>query len=189
MSSNDLRALEVNAAQLAIILGVSQTKVVDLEDKGVFRADPATDKYIVAVCVPKWGRHLKNLTKKAKGEDTGYEGARAKKMRAAAELEEISLAEKKGELVSIDEITDIVKTEYEIVRQRLFGIPTKVALDVFSCQNADEVHEVLLRALNEALDELKYDVEATAHGSKTKDSKAEPEADPSRVGGHPQVFI
>jgi len=176
MASLNMKELQINATQLSHVLGLSAARVSVMEKKGIIRR-AADGKFSLCEAV----RAYVDTKKQKKGDaaETVYDSARAKKMQATAEIEEMNLQLRKGSLVDIESVVDIVKTEYAIVRQRLFTIPNKVALDIFACENPEEVQEILLTQFNEALDELKYDTGREIDGSAGERTQTGTEANPS----------
>lgn len=77
------------------------------------------------------------------------------------ELTRLDLEAKKGNLVPVDEaVRDVlaaVSSEYTTVRQRLLGIPTRLAPELALVEDAAEVRRLLEAAITEALCELTAD--------------------------------
>jgi len=185
MSKIDFKTIRVNGTELANVLGLSNMRITQLEDKGVISRN-ADKQFTLSEAVIGY---IEMLRKKPSKTDANYEAARARKMEAAADIEEMNAAKRKGELVEIDDVADIVQTEYGIVRQRLFAIPNKIALDVFSCENPQQVQDVLLSQMNEALSELKYDIGRTVDDDQGDDSETVAEDQPSGMGRHLPVSL
>ena len=150
----DVKKLSCTSSEMARVLGVSATNITNLEKSGTIRKEKS-GKFNLASTVIAYISAIKS--KKTESE-ANYETARARKMESSADIEEMNAAQKRGELIEIDSVVDVVETEYAIVRQRLFAIPNKVALDVFSCEKPQEVQELILTQVNEALIELKFDI-------------------------------
>jgi len=87
----------------------------------------------------------------------------AKRIQATLQLEgtRLDLEAKKGNLVPVDEavrdVIDAVSSEYTAVRQRLLGIPTRLAAELALVEDAAEVRRLLEAAITEALCELTAD--------------------------------
>jgi len=183
----DMKKIRVNGAELARAIGISAERVRYYEEKGVFNRD-MDNLFTLSECIFNYVGRLK-ARKKKNSPGEMFEGARAKKMVASAQIEELELKRKQGELVPIQDVVDIVKAEYAIVRQRLFSIPNKIAFDIFACETPQEAQEIINKHLNEALDELKYDTGRTTSESEGDDSQTGPNDNASGVGGQVQNAI
>jgi len=176
-TSLDVKKINVSGQQLGNVFGIANTSVSNHDKKGLF-VRGKDNLYPLAESVQRYIQAIKDKVKENSHGDM-FEAARAKKMVAAAESEELDLRKRKGSLVDISDVTDIVQAEYAVVRQRLFTIPTKAALDVFSCETAQEVQELLMSHLNEALNELKLDVSRKTSGDKNGGTEASANDKPS----------
>lgn len=83
---------------------------------------------------------------------TAREGAAARREAAQAEIAEMDLAERKGELIPIDQARRDVLDKFTVVKTRLLGVPTRIA-QRFPELGA-EVVPVIDELLREALEEL-----------------------------------
>lgn len=167
MADHDIGEMEVNAVALAKILGLSRPRITQLTEKGIFEKAGAR-RYNLVKNVQAYLEMSKKSPSKI---EANYERARAEKMQYQADLEGLKLKTRQGQLVEIDTVEDVVKAEYAIVRQRLFSIPNIVTMDMLSAETPQQVHEPLLAALNEALDELKFDTTRVDTRSETDESE------------------
>lgn len=87
-----------------------------------------------------------------------YNESRARRESALADMAEIEVAERRGELVPVDEARADVVSRFTVVRTRLLGVPSRVAQRL--PQLAGEVVPVLDELLREALEELAVDGDA-----------------------------
>lgn len=92
-------------------------------------------------------------------DDADYHAARARREVAAArreaalaEMAELDLAERRGELIPVDQARADVFDKFTIVRTRLLGVPTRVAQRLPAI--AADVVPVIDELLREALEEL-----------------------------------
>ena len=74
--------------------------------------------------------------------------------RAKAEMEELKLQEKKGELVPVDEILPEIEKEYSLVRTTLLAIPIKKAKALSVMEDPADIQIELEDSINEALEHL-----------------------------------
>lgn len=105
-----------------------------------------------------------------------YDEARARKIAAEAELAEIELSKERGDVLHIDEITNINNEIYGNFRAKLLAIPARTAPDVFASKNVKEAKGLLRQAINDALEELSnsmvevYDPDNTEQQSGNKNN-------------------
>lgn len=105
-----------------------------------------------------------------------YDEARARKIAAEAELAEIELSKERGDVLHIDEITNINNEIYGNFRAKLLAIPARTAPDVFASANVKEAKGLLRQAINDALEELSnsmvevYDPDNTEQQSGNKNN-------------------
>lgn len=158
MTTSDIQQISVSAIDLAKVLGVSQPRISRMESDGRIRRDKE-QKFNLCQSVQSYVMTIKSSKTDS---DKDYESARSRKMQSSAELEEMEVDKRRGELIEISEIAKIVKNEYSIVRQRLFSLPNKVAMDVVACESAQEAQTAMQDALNEVLSELQFDKETAA---------------------------
>ena len=93
------------------------------------------------------------------------EEARRRKEAALAAMAELDLAKRRGEVVEIEAIADIVGEEYTRLRARLLAIPVKLAPLMEAASNLAERREIISSAISECLAELSADDDyATGRG-------------------------
>src|SRR3954447_11267315 len=113
-------------------------------------------------------------------------GARERKLLAEAGLAELALAQKRGELASVQVLAEAVDGERVVVRERLLAIPGKLQGQL----QPEEVHLVEYE-LYEALEQLSAGADlvtcivgegSLSEGPDNVEAAAAPE--PDRMGGH-----
>jgi phage terminase Nu1 subunit (DNA packaging protein) len=80
--------------------------------------------------------------------------ARRRYLLAAAELKEIQLAEKRGELVSITAVTEKLADELTAARGRLLAMPGRLAGQIAIMSDAVEIEAAIAEEVTRALSEL-----------------------------------
>ena len=150
----DIQKQEITAVDLARVLGFNRSRVTQLETSGIIHRNQNA-KYLLCESVYNYISSIKK--KKSVGADADYEKARARKMEAQADLQEMAVKKKRGELVEIQSVVDTVKSEYATTRQKIFAIPNKLARDIVHCESAKQAQGMMLEAINEALSGLEYD--------------------------------
>jgi hypothetical protein len=93
-----------------------------------------------------------------------YNESRARRESALADMAEIEVAERRGELVPVNEARADVVSRFTVVRTRLLGVPSRVAQRLPHL--AGEVVPILDELLREALEELAVDGDATHDGGR-----------------------
>lgn len=149
----------VNMGDLAVILGVSRATV----QSWVKRGCPAVQKgrngrpwQFNTAEVIEW--RSQQIANAAIGETRSLDMDEAKRRKVAAEaaMAELELAQKKGELVEIESVGELIEEEYARVRARLLGLPVKVAPALEHADLAEREH-IIRNAVIECLDELTAD--------------------------------
>jgi terminase small subunit / prophage DNA-packing protein len=112
---------------------------------------------------------------------------------AEASLKELKLFREAGQLVTVEDAEQVWTKQVAAVRQKLLGIPTKLAPLVLVAETVEEARSILEADINEALNELADGTdsddaplsdEGTGEGSSSSDrsDKAAAEAEAERVG-------
>lgn len=151
----DIQKQVVTTAELAKVLGVSVPRISQLLNNSVLRRNRENYFPLCASVIS----HLSALKNKPGGDEakSSYDKARTRKMEAEADIKEMDSKKRKGDLVEIDDVINIVKKEYTSIRQKLFAIPNKIALEILGCPSPKESQAMLENAINEALRELQLD--------------------------------
>ncbi|MCD8212720.1 MAG: hypothetical protein LUC34_01470 [Campylobacter sp.] len=137
----------VTTKELSDVLGITQRRVQELENAGVF-SKTARNSWDLTACIDSF------LEYKIKSITQSYElsEARAKKELAEAELKELALAEKKGEVIAIarleKDLSDIAAT----VSNKLYSLPQKLKRAI---SLSAETQTALTAEIESILNELK----------------------------------
>lgn len=83
--------------------------------------------------------------------------ARRRKEAAFAAMAELDLGKRRGELVEIESVSEIVGEEYSRVRAKLMGMPVKLAPVLEQATTVQEYREIVEDAVVECLSELSAD--------------------------------
>ena len=83
-----------------------------------------------------------------------FEDARRDKMAAEAELARLDLEKRRGEIVELDVVAEIVESDYSIVRSRILGLASKVAPRVATCGSAARAQSIIEEEAREVLERL-----------------------------------
>lgn len=150
----------VNRADLATLHGISLPTIDAWVRKGcpfVQRGSKGKEWQFDTAAVIEW--LLLKTVEDAVGDvsKVSYDEARRRKVAAEAAMAEYELAERKKELVAVEDFIDQVSKEYSNCRTGLLRIPNKIAPQLAQISNEAEIRQVIAEAINEALSELTSD--------------------------------
>jgi phage terminase Nu1 subunit (DNA packaging protein) len=142
--------LIVNREELAGILGCAPTTVDRYIRAGCPIIEHGTTSQGHRVNTADVVRWLREREAAAPAGDSQSD-ARRRHMAASAELKELALAEKRGQMIRVDDVATILADELANVRSRLMAMPGRLAptvaamSDIFACEKAmtDEVAAAL----------------------------------------------
>jgi phage terminase Nu1 subunit (DNA packaging protein) len=178
----------VGRTELAEIFGVSLTTVDHWTRAGAPHDSSGSGPKFNTAEVVDWrvAQAVEKATEAAPADQT-LDEARRRKTQAEAELAEIELAEKRGQVVQIGEAAKLVAEEYTAVRSRLLAIPNKLAPQIAVESDRAACHALLSGVINEALNELVGAVGGGdapgADDGESGDAEAAADAHGERVGG------
>jgi phage terminase Nu1 subunit (DNA packaging protein) len=126
-----------------------------LESLPVHSEDGRAKYYDVTKALPLIYNDLATIgiERKLQEEQLRFETGRADKM-------ELDVQKRRGELVEINQVSEVVQTEYARVRAGLLAIPNKMAHVLAIVDTPAEIKSKLEDAVNEALSELSVNTEA-----------------------------
>jgi len=141
-------------AALGRLVGVSRQRAAALRDSGTVRGDTLAE-WVASYCA-----HLREQAGARSG--AGLTAARARKAAAEAEIRELDLAERRGELLRRDEALATWQGIVATARQRLRAVPSRVAPQLLAMADVPAIHQLLLDEIDLALTELADDRNADA---------------------------
>jgi len=144
----------VNNKTLSDILGVSGRTVRDLADKGVL-VKLAHGKYEVLPSIHAYIKYKINLAIESfsKG-DIDYAEARRRKELAQAQLAELDLAEKEGELIQVSTVENEAFTAGKKVKDGLSNIPDRISPLLAAESDKNKIYQMLTSEINQVLEFL-----------------------------------
>ena len=147
----------VSCKILADLLGVSGRTVRDLADKGVL-VKMAHGKYDVVASVPAYIKYKIDLAIESfsKG-DIDYAEARRRKELAQAQLAELDLAEKEGELIEVATVESEAFTAGKKVKDGLSNIPDRISPLLAAEADKNAIYRMLTTEINQVLEFLVTD--------------------------------
>ena len=99
--------------------------------------------------------------------------SKRRKLAAEAAMVELDLAKRRGEVIEIDEIVDVIGDDYANLRAKLLSLPTKLAPLVAVVEDMAECKGLIERGIHEALEELTADGIYGSDSSEVEDSSPE----------------
>ena len=144
----------VNSKTLSELLSVSSRTVRDLADKGVLEKQ-GHGKYDVKASVPAYIKYKIDLAIEsfAKG-DIDYAEARRRKELAQAQLAELDLSEKEGELIKVETVENEAFIAGKKVKDGLSNIPDRIAPLLAAESDKNEIYRMLNSEINQVLEGL-----------------------------------
>lgn len=158
-----------NRTQIADVLGVNKVTVDTYVREGmpaVERADRSRGiewVFDTSLCI-KWliERAVARVARSSDAGPESFEDAKTRDKSAVAGLREMQLAERRKELVAIDDVVERVEAQYAIVKSGLRAIPGRVSQLLAVEADPARVEAVLKAEINVVLSALS--AEEAAHG-------------------------
>lgn len=174
----DISDLIVHTDVMANLLGFTRRRVNQLVNEGVLERK-APGRFYLMLNIKKYLDFLRTgqyeEEEKAQAE---YWEEKALHEKAKREMAELKLAKLKNRLHDADDIELIITNMLITFRNRILGIPQKVAPKIIGMENLAEINDAINSELLEALTELsEYDPEMFAGGEaiEEEDDQAVPE--------------
>jgi phage terminase Nu1 subunit (DNA packaging protein) len=146
------------AVQAAQHLDLSERRFRELLDVGVISREGA-GKYDLARTRTQYIRHLRKLASSHGAGKPDLANERALLAREQRETAALRNAISRGEYVRVREVAEIVSAEYAVVRERIMGLPGKIA-DACAMQPREVVESLMFDEISETLNELSVPTEA-----------------------------
>ncbi|MDB2414197.1 hypothetical protein N9W34_00320 [Rickettsiales bacterium] len=138
---------------IAKLFGLSERRVQQLAREGVI-PKPEKNQYELIGCVRSYINYLQQRAfgQGVAPQDTHLE--RARLLKAQADMAEIELAERTGELVTVERVEADWSQMVTACRAKMLSIPTKTAYQISNLKDTHEIEKFLKRTIFEALSEL-----------------------------------
>jgi phage terminase Nu1 subunit (DNA packaging protein) len=132
-------------SELANLLGITTQGVGKATDAGVLKR-LGRGEYDLAASVQAYIKYRESVVRErcSPGE---FNEARIRKMKADAQMSEITLAEKAGKLVNAQNALHIFTTAVANIKARVLALPNRCAPRLAD-KSASEVHEILRREMH-----------------------------------------
>jgi len=145
----------VNVHQLAKMFDRRPRRIQELVKEGMPHL--SRGKYDQGKCFEWYVRYLHNKIEKKGDEFSGLNEQRVRGMRASAEVKEIELARKKGELVKLSDVQRVWSDLILMTKARLLSIPPRLAIDILGESSRVMMQAKIERAIKDALTQLADD--------------------------------
>lgn len=148
--------MRVNRAGLADILGVSVNTIVNYLKEGLpveeAPQDRGTREYTIDTAKAiKWLIGHKSGKRNESGD---FASAKARNEAASAELKEYELAERRKEMVSVDDVAAEVSETFHLIRSRLRSMPARLGQVLSVVSEPQEIERITRIEVDGALSEL-----------------------------------
>lgn len=149
----------MNRTDLAKVFGTAPIQIDRFISKGMpFVENPdktrkSVKEFDTAECID-W--RMKDAVFKAVGEIGGDTEAEAKRRErvAMADLREMQVAERRKEMIRVDDVVEEVEGQLSIVKSRLQAIPSRIAQAVSIVDDAAEIERLMAVEINDALTDI-----------------------------------
>ena len=135
------------------LFGISERRVQQLAQDGII-PKPEKNQYELVGSVRSY---INYLQQRAFGKGVGTQDTfveRARLLKAQADMAEIELAERTGELVTVERVESDWLEMVTACRAKMLSIPTKTAYQIAHLENPEEIEKFLKRVIYEALTEM-----------------------------------
>lgn len=119
--------IELNQTQMGEVFGVSTRQVRNWEKDGLVCRAAGNQKFYPLAAAIRWYREREVSAALAEVEVKDIDAAKLRKLEAEADTKELDLAVKRGELVPMDEVGDLVRESLEAVDAVLKHSPSRFA--------------------------------------------------------------
>ena len=172
--------MELSKADLAKFYGVSLPTISQWVGKGcpfISKGGQGRKWVFSSSAVTTWRED--QIAQQALGDVSSLDidEARRRKLAAEAALTELDLSHRRGELIEVELIADLVGDEYANVRAKILALPTKLAPLLLGVASLAEARGIIESGIIEALEELTAD----EIYSGTDESDQEPEESESKA--------
>jgi phage terminase Nu1 subunit (DNA packaging protein) len=146
----------VEATELGAVIGLSDRHVRQLTRDGVLKAAGSkvngARRYRLAASVQAYQRHKAAVIRAERNGANGeYDAARTARMRALAEVEQLNLRERKGELLKKSDVEFWVGLTIRNVRDQIRAVPSKVMHALVGLKSAVVANQLVSEALDKVL--------------------------------------
>jgi phage terminase Nu1 subunit (DNA packaging protein) len=185
----------VDTADVAGFLLLSPQRVRQLAAEGVLEkatdssGEPLRGRFNLLSTVNSYIRYLRSKLAGRAGTADEYTQARARRMSALADIEQLRLKRIHGKLHRTEDVEFCLTQMITACRQRLLALPSRLCHSLQAKTNPAEIAEILRVEIYAALNELseydpaKFEAATEEYLARTGVAKPEPEADQNGTSG------
>jgi terminase small subunit / prophage DNA-packing protein len=155
----------MTAVEFGKFVGVSEKTVRNwMNNNGLPFSEAGRGRVIESVAAVRWyvgychgsdGKSVKNSAPVPELEDSeDYGAALARKTRAEADLKELQLAERRGQVASIEDVEKVVTASSLATKTQIEGLPAKLATQLVGIDDRNTVQKLLAREMSQLLTNL-----------------------------------
>lgn len=164
----------VNKSKLGLIFGISQSALDKMLANGAPFVSKGTRKEgwrINTAAFAAWYRQdgINSVVPEDPNRLT-FDEAKAKKTQAEYERIEMANAQRRRELITIDEAVALYRNEASIIRSHLMAIPGRLAIPCGAESNPSRIEDMMLDEINIALSNISGDNSEAYEGERATDS-------------------
>lgn len=155
-----MAGMELSKADLARMFGVSLPCIGQWVGKGcpyITKGGPGKQWIFNSADVRLWREDQAIQQMVGDTSALDIDEARRRKLAAEAALVELDLAQRRGDVIEIEEVAGVVGDDYANVRAKLLALATKLAPQVLGIEDLAECKALIERGVAEALEELTAD--------------------------------
>lgn len=148
--------LLLTASDTEKMLDIAAQSLKNMKKRGIPMTESKPPKYPARECV-LWAIKegiVKYSISNNTDLDTENLPPRERKDLADAQLKELELAKKRGELISLEDIRDQVERIMVSFKAKTLSIPSKIAPVLITCETVEEIKAIIDTSMRELLTEL-----------------------------------
>jgi hypothetical protein len=161
----------VSAEILADVFGLTETRIHQLVAKEKMPKE-SRGRFDLMICIRFYIKYLQTRIEKRSvevgGEITALSDQRVRGLKAGAELKEMEVSLRRGEVVRVDDVRAMLGEMILMTKARLLAIPPRLAVEVMGEESRVMVQAKIEKAIKDALTQLADDGSAYHFVSKRR---------------------
>jgi len=141
-------------SEISSKLGINVATFKDFVARGIIE-ERDRGQYTLEECAKQYLSHLREIAAGRMTTDgLNLADERARLAKEQADAKEMENMVERGELLYMDDVIKDFEEQLMICKTKLLATPTKIAAEVFSSRDVQEVKEIMEEAIKDALSEL-----------------------------------
>ena len=141
-------------SEISSKLGINVATFKDFVARGIIE-ERDRGQYTLEECAKQYLSHLREIAAGRMTTDgLNLADERARLAKEQADAKEMENMVERGELLYMDDVIKDFEEQLMICKTKLLATPTKIAAEVFSSRDVQEVQEIMEEAIKDALSEL-----------------------------------